>query len=351
MNWPRSEELAFSTMPAKAEERAMDVKQLQTQFHSEHTWALKFQAALVEQLADLLTSESVALGVPIESRVKTWPSIEEKIKAKGYKLESITDLTDLVGIRLILLFLRDIDTVDRLIRTTFDVLESENTSSRLTETQFGYQSRHYAIKLPKSWAEVPSFKNLLHLKAEIQVRTLAQHIWAAASHKLQYKHEETIPPPLRRTIHRVSALLETVDLEFERVLADRQAYVASAVSSPDSQERLNVDIVQSILDEMLPQANKDDEIEDYADLIPDLQAFEINTADDLRHLINRNLKKVLELDAKTASLRRNDPGENAERLARGVFFTHVGLARTAVSEEFGEEALRDWQDSRDREPC
>jgi ppGpp synthetase/RelA/SpoT-type nucleotidyltranferase len=29
------------------------------------------------------------------------------------------------------------------------------------------------------------------LRAEVQVRTTAQHIWAAASHKLQYKHEES----------------------------------------------------------------------------------------------------------------------------------------------------------------
>lgn len=57
------------------------------------------------------------------------------------------------------------------------------------------------------------------LKAEVQVRTVTQHVWAAASHVLQYKQEASVPLPVRRSIYRVSALLETVDLEFERVLS------------------------------------------------------------------------------------------------------------------------------------
>jgi ppGpp synthetase/RelA/SpoT-type nucleotidyltranferase len=67
---------------------------------------------------------------------------------------------------------------------------------------------------------------------ELQLRTLAQHIWAVASHKLQYKREASVPVPIRRSINRVSALLEMVDLEFDRVLLEREQYVPATRDQP-----------------------------------------------------------------------------------------------------------------------
>jgi hypothetical protein len=52
------------------------------------------------------------------------------------------------------------------------------------------------------------------LKAEIQIRTVLQHAWAAISHKLQYKREDDVPAPLRRKLFRLSALFELADDEF-----------------------------------------------------------------------------------------------------------------------------------------
>ena len=101
-----------------------------------------------------------------------------------------------------------------------------------------YQSLHYIIRIPKHWLKVSTFADLGELKAEIQLRTLAQHIWAATSHKLQYKHEDSVPPPIRRSIYRVSALLETVDLEFERVLAERGTYIEESAKGTVQDEPL-----------------------------------------------------------------------------------------------------------------
>lgn len=101
----------------------------------------------------------------------------------------MTDLDDLIGIRVILLFHRDLERIDRILRDELDVLAAEDTGSRLSETQFGYQSQHYIVRIPESWQNTPSFSGLRSLTAEVQVRTVAQHIWAAASHKLQYEQE------------------------------------------------------------------------------------------------------------------------------------------------------------------
>src|SRR5690606_25945786 len=106
----------------------------------------------------------------------------------------------------------------------------------------------------------------------------AQHTWAVASPKLQYKHEEGVPPPIRRTIHRVSALLETVDLEFERVLEERGSYIAAAADNVDLGELLNVDLLKATLSEILPEKNRVDN-EPYADLLVDLLKFKVASKD------------------------------------------------------------------------
>ena len=209
----------------------MDTAQLRSEYSIQSDRARRLRAALCEQIEQILSSHGIALGVPIESRVKTLESSEEKLDRKSLELKSLLELNDLIGIRIILLFRRDIVTVSKLLAETFEVLSTEDTATRLSEAQFGYQSLHHIIRVPKSWLSVPTFFDLGELKTEIQLRTLAQHIWAAASHKLQYKHEESVPPPIRRSIHRVSALLETVDLEFERVLTDRGTYIAEASSN------------------------------------------------------------------------------------------------------------------------
>jgi putative GTP pyrophosphokinase len=109
---------------------------------------------------------------------------------------------------------------------------------------------------------------------------------------------------------------------------------------------------------MLPAENKDDGAEDYADLLVDLQQFQIRTRGALRSLFSKHMPAVLRADAKEVRnklARGEDDGDEdtaddrgervADRLARGVFYTHVGLTRQALSEQFGKE-FRAWQLSR-----
>ena len=126
------------------------------------------------------------------------------MERKNLELESILSLPDLVGVRAILLARTDLDKIDELIRSTFEVTSSEDTGDRLGEARFGYQSLHYTIKVPLIWLEIPTMADFEDIQVEVQVRTLAQHIWAAASRKLQYKNEASVPPPIRRAINRDS---------------------------------------------------------------------------------------------------------------------------------------------------
>jgi ppGpp synthetase/RelA/SpoT-type nucleotidyltranferase len=321
------------------------IYQLEQEYKANFIVAEQFADEISHQLNHLLENEHISLSFPIQHRVKTWISIAEKLEHKSLSLLKLTELSDLIGLRIILQFKRDVDKVCRLISSNFTVLEQYDTQERLKENEFGYSSIHFVITLPESWLAIPTLSHMQGLRAEIQVRTTAQHIWASASHLLQYKNEKSIPPSIRRTIHRVSALLETVDLEFERVLEQREVYREGFDHSLSS-EHLNVDLLEHALDSMLPAENKDRGVEKYAELLNDLAYFDIKTLQDLRDLIGNNLEEIQKRDAaivklikenkKAATKFKVDP----ERNSRGVFYNHTGLIRDALEIEFG----KNWRD-------
>jgi putative GTP pyrophosphokinase len=317
------------------------LEKLETEYLAVVPIAERLGVCIQDQVGILLSKNAVSLGVPMEHRVKTWLSLSEKIDRKLLQIASIKEIADLVGLRTILLFKRDISRVCELIERTFVVVSKEDTGERLTDTQFGYTSLHYSIVLPDSWYSVPTFCDFSGLQVEIQIRTLAQHIWAAASHKLQYKSEKNVPAPIRRTIYRVSALLETVDLEFERVLSEREQYVGS-LDKQRPEETLNVDMLTAILTELLPTAHRDlDEPEPYADLMDNLVELGVTTAAGVRSLVAKNIDYALrrdkELVEEVVSGKVQAP-ESMDRIARGVFCTHVGLTRLMLANEFGDVA-------------
>ena len=244
--------------------------------------------------------------------------------------------------RICVLFQRDLEKIKKLLLSSFEVISEEDVSVRLNESQFGYQSLHLQIRLKDEWLTIPTYADLGGMVAEVQLRTLAQHIWAAASHKLQYKQEASVPQPIRRSINRVSALLETVDLEFSRVLDERDNYIALKFQN-DSEEILNVDSLRKILDEKLPNKNKSGD-EDYADLLGNLIDLEISTRRRLLQLIADRLTAAIESDSKAVKEILSGSGE--EYLfdfdhveSKGIFYSHAGLVREMLLAAFGSEEL------------
>lgn len=208
------------------------------------------------------------------------------------------------------------------------------------------------MRIPESWREIPSFSGLRSLKAEVQVRTVAQHMWAAVSHRLQYKQERSVPPPLRRAIHRISALLEIVDSECDRLLEERRTYVEQEIDVLRPDALLNVDVIRAVLDASLPSVNKVEE-ELYDALLADLTHFGIGTAEQLRTLLDRHIERVMRFDARMVkhvlqASNRGSPGLASRLLGRagkGAFFSHVALAREALKYEFGVRYV-EWKKSR-----
>jgi putative GTP pyrophosphokinase len=280
----------------------------------------KLDHEVLHQLESILVRSRVTLANPIEHRVKSLDSLIEKIQRNSLPKDApLTGLPDLVGFRVVLVFRRDVPAVLNMIESTFEVLDSEDTAHRLSEVQFGYQSHHCICRIPQEWSTIPSISGLESMKFEIQLRTAAQHIWAAASHKLQYKVESSVPSPLRRSIHRVAALLETVDLEFERVLAER-ANFEERTPTRDANE-LNVVTLRKLLDRTWPKVNKKGDGEIYDELLVNLLEWGVTDVAQLEELLQKHKDTALAKDRKRGSHR----------------FAHVGLTRVALASEFGDQ--------------
>jgi ppGpp synthetase/RelA/SpoT-type nucleotidyltranferase len=308
--------------------------ELEKQYETIEPLCDQFGGELTRQLEELLSEKGTSLGFPIQYRVKEFNSVAEKIERTAFKAQHIRELHDLIGVRIILLFQRDVEIVRNLIKENFRVISEDDKQKSLGEGEFGYSSIHFQIGLRETWRQMPTFKKVGEFQAEIQVRTVAQHIWAAASHILQYKNEAGIPPPIRRSIHRVSALLEIVDLEFERVLEKRESYKNQP--SANFAETLNVDLLAKILDERLPLKNRRDE--DYAILLEDLLAFSITTSSLLRELIAKHLQTALVNDAALLeSYRSNPQTASSDNIKRGTAYSHAGLVRNMMNAQFGQE--------------
>jgi putative GTP pyrophosphokinase len=316
------------------------LKPLESEFIQAKPNLDKFKDSLVVQIEQLLEQNDIALGFPIQNRTKEWSSFSDKVKSGRFTVKkSIYEMQDLVGLRIILLFKPDAQKVVDLIEENLNVVRKYDTISRLKDDQFGYSSTHFVVSIPKEWSKVPTFANMESYTAEVQIRTLSQHTWAEASKELQYKSEKNVPKPLLRSIGRISALLETVDFEFERLIAERKNYLETLSSElkNTNTSKLNVDNLKAIVDELIPEIYKDEE-EPYSELIHELNYFGIDNTTKLIDFLNKNLKEAIKSDQKIVNeLKRlkNKPDllaeyeyeYESERVKLGIFYTHSGLIR------------------------
>jgi ppGpp synthetase/RelA/SpoT-type nucleotidyltranferase len=190
----------------------------------------------------------------ILSRVKTITSLSDKAEAKELD-DPLTKLTDIVGIRIVALFLGDIERIVALLQRTFDVQHIDNKIEDGDLARFGYLSVHLLAKIKDSFAGT-RYDSIKPLVFEIQIRTIAMDAWASASHYLDYKSEEDIPRDLKRDFHALSGLFYVADKHFEMFFRTRQAAVKEVhVLSKTKNfldEEINLDTLSAYLSRKYP---------------------------------------------------------------------------------------------------
>lgn len=182
----------------------------------------------------------------IEHRIKTLDSIEKKISSGNYS--GLSDLKDIVGLRVICLFKSDLMNIDSVIKSSFAVVDYKDTIES-SQDSFGYMSVHYICVMNKEYSG-PRYDAIRGEPFEIQVRTLCMHAWAAISHYLDYKAEWDIPDHLRKGLNALSGLFYVADSQYEQLYASRQearSNVQEALPDDVAIQPINLDTVQSML--------------------------------------------------------------------------------------------------------
>lgn len=185
--------------------------------YRELTPTLEYVRATAVRALRRAVDESGIMCAGVTARVKTEASLAGKLERKRH-YSSLSDVTDLVGLRVITYFVDDVDKVAAVVADLFDVDESEIEDKRasLSATQFGYLSLHYLCRLPERLCDerYPQAGTMLF---EIQMRTALQHVWAEVEHDTGYKTEIECPREWRRSFSRVASLFELADAELMRI--------------------------------------------------------------------------------------------------------------------------------------
>ena len=188
---------------------------------------------MVKKVQDQLRQvfdEAGLIVASIEGRVKTEKSLAGKLELKGAKYNTLADITDIIGVRVITFYSDDVDKVASAVDRMYKV-DWENSVDKRKAHQidsFGYMSLHYICSLE----DCP-------YRFEIQMRTVLQHAWANMNHDTGYKSGVEVPKRYLRNLSRLAGMLELVDEQFSLIrseITDYRRKVQALVASGNLDE-------------------------------------------------------------------------------------------------------------------
>lgn len=174
----------------------------------------RLKDAALKTLRDALDRNGLIVTA-VEGRVKTEESLAGKLELKGTKYATLSDITDLVGARIITFYTDDVDRIASMAEQLFEIDWNNSVDKRKLHQldSFGYNSLHYICRLPG-----------FRFPFELQLRTTLQHAWAAINHDTGYKSGIEIPREYMRRMNRLAGILEMADDEFSRIRTEITDY-------------------------------------------------------------------------------------------------------------------------------
>lgn len=187
------------------------------EYHQMMDSFIKMQQIVENTIKDGL-KENALLVTAVESRIKTEDSLVGKLELKGQKYKGLSDITDIVGARVIAFFTDDVDKVASLVENRFEIDWANSVDKRSMHNldSFGYMSLHYVVRIPESLYHDPEHPEINSYRVEIQLRTTLQHMWANMSHNTGYKGVE-VPVEYLRSLNSLAGMMELADNEFSRL--------------------------------------------------------------------------------------------------------------------------------------
>lgn len=221
----------------------------------------------------------------LDSRVKTRKSLEKKIHKKN-KYDTVNDITDIIGIRIITHYADDVDRIAELVESEFCIDKENSIDKRISiePEKFGYLSLHYIVSLNNARVSLKEYEVYENIKAEIQIRSILQHAWAEIEHDIGYKSATGLPNEIRRYFSRLAGLLELADDEFIKIkekITARQQEVANELEHGSGDNVLDV----VALDEFLNKSKIIDEISNQIEKKHGVRVYGRNEDKELEYLL------------------------------------------------------------------
>lgn len=125
------------------------------------------------------------------SRIKSNDSIIHKLQRKHLPItpeSALQCLTDIIGIRIVTQYIKDVYEIVNLLKQHFEVIEECDYIA--TPKPSGYRSYHMIIQVPIKGTKHPFYETET-VPLEIQIRTMGMDFWASLEHNLVYNRTKS----------------------------------------------------------------------------------------------------------------------------------------------------------------
>lgn len=143
------------------------------------------------------------------SRIKKPESIIKKLESKNCDLtyrNLVENINDIAGLRVICSFKDDIFTIVDVLKNMPDLNIISEKDYVTKPKKSGYSSYHLIVEVP-----VPFMKQIIPVKSEIQIRTMAMDFWASLEHDLKYKSNNKISKKVSNELVKCAKIINQMD--------------------------------------------------------------------------------------------------------------------------------------------
>jgi len=278
-------------------------------------------------LEERLNKETIRIH-GIHHRVKDFESFYQKLVANRIVDKPFESINDIAGIRIVCLYRKDLEEIGKIIFKHLEVTESDIKTKALKETEFGYLSDHYIVRLPKS-CKGPRYDEIKPLKCEIQVRTILMDAWDSVSHHLDYKQEIDIPSSLRRDFYALSGLFYVADSHFQMFkdsVAELKSHLREDVEKDqfDLTQEMNLTTLQAYLEWKFPDREKSSQTE-YSKLLLELKNTGYQQFKKLDEALEKAFRVAELYEKENPPIKRLGEGKSVE-----IRYSDVGFVRACL---------------------
>ena len=143
------------------------------------------------------------------SRIKKPESIIKKLESKNCDLtyrKLVENINDIAGLRVVCSFKNDIFTIVDVLKNMPDLNIISEKDYVTKPKKSGYSSYHLIVEVP-----VPFMKQIIPVKSEIQIRTMAMDFWASLEHDLKYKTNNKISKKVSNELVKCAKIINQMD--------------------------------------------------------------------------------------------------------------------------------------------